>query len=200
MRAPHDFDESLKKYESWVKRLIEKIEEFMIKYNIRTIPYGTPRDIEIQKSGIDIIVKSESSGWEVKIRSSKYYEKGILLETTSVVEKNILGWLYTSNADVIAYCWLNESSTNLMPHGYFINLNKLRQTKWYETLTEIYYVNHTKSVRKTPDGKKYWTTEFVTPPIKDFPRHTLYRFNAILPSNYKQTIIPVGEGSDLSIV
>jgi len=41
----------------------------------------------------------------------------------------------------------------------------------------------------------YWRTEFICPPIEDFPKDTLYKFNAILPSNYKQTILPVGEGS-----
>ena len=42
----------------------------------------------------------------------------------------------------------------------------------------------------------YWNTKFIVPPINDFPKDTLYKFNAILPSNYKQTILPVGEGSE----
>jgi len=199
MRGSHNFDEKKKDVEPWVERLAEKIGEFMIKYNIRTIPYGTPKDIEIQRSGIDIIIKSKSSGWEAKIRSPKalkYYDKDILLETTSVKERNKPGWLYTSKADVIAYCWQNSSSTNLMEHGYFILLKELRQTLWFKRLKEIYHIQDTGSDRDTSEGKIYWRTEFVTPPIKDFPRGTLYRFNAILPSNYKQTIIPVGEGNE----
>lgn len=196
MKNPHNFNEKLKEVEPFVERLAEKIRDFMIKYNIRTIPYGIPEDIEIQRSGIDIVIKSESSGWEAKIRgpdSIVYYDKDILLETTSVKERGIPGWLYTSKADVLAYCWRNEFGTNLMPRGYFILLEKLRETSWFKKLTNEYYIKHTKSERETPKGKIYWRTEFVTPPIKDFPRGILYRFNAILPSNHKQTVFPVGK-------
>lgn len=200
MRAPHDFDEKLNEATLWEKRIAEKIETFMMRYNIKMISYDNLKDIERQRNGMDFIVKSESAGWEIKTRSPKYYLKGILLETTSVVERNKPGWLYTSRADIIAYCWLNESFTNLMPIGYFIMIKELRKTRWYETLTERYRILDTTSDRKIPNGKIYWTTEFVIPPIKEFPRETLYRFNAILPSNYKQMIIPVGEGSDSSII
>jgi len=198
MSPRRDFDKDVSEAAPWEKRIAEKIEEFMLKYNVRKIPYGTQREKEIQKSGIDVIVKSESSDWEIKTRDHKYYEKGILLETKSIVERNILGWLYTSQADVIAYCWLNESSTNLMPNGYFIMLKNLRQTLWFKTLTQRYHIRTAKSMRKTPEGERFWTTEFITPPIEDFPRGTLYRFNAILPSNYKQTILPVEREEDES--
>jgi len=195
MRPPHDFDEKLNEAISWEKRIAEKIRTFMMRYNINMISYDNLKDIERQRNGMDFIVKSEAAGWEIKTRSPKYYLKGILLETTSVVEKNKPGWLYTSKADVIAYVWLNESFTNLMPIGYFIMIKELRNTQWYKNLLGRYKIKDTDSERRTPEGIIYWKTEFITPPIKDFPRDTLYQFNAILPSNHKQTILPAGEGS-----
>ena len=196
MSPRRDFDKDVSEAAPWEKRIAEKLEEVILKYNVRKIPYGTPREKEIQKSGIDAIVTSESSNWEIKTRSHKYYEQGILLETKSIVERNIPGWLYTSKADVIAYCWLNESSTNLMPNGYFIMLKKLRKTLWFKTLTQRYPVKTAKSMRKIPEGERFWTTEFIIPQIHDFPPRTLHRFNAILPSNYKQTILPVEHKED----
>ena len=199
MSRPYDFDEKLNEAAPWEKRIAEKIQTFMTRYNVNMISYDNLKDIERQRNGMDIIVKSESAGWEIKTRSPEYYLKGILLETTSVVERNKPGWLYTSKADVITYVWLNESFTNLMPIGYFIMIKELRKTPWYDSLPGKYPILQPKggSKRKTSKGIIYWNTKFIVPPIEDFPTGTLYRFNALLPSNYKQTTIPVGEGSDI---
>lgn len=194
MRPPHNFDKKLNEAAPWEKRIAEKIRNFMMRYNVDMISYDNLKDIDRQRNGMDFIVKSEAAGWEIKTRAPKYYLKGILLETTSVVERNKPGWLYTCKADVIAYVWLNWSYTNLMPIGYFIKIKDLKKTQWYDELPGIYQIKDTESKWKTPEGMIYWTTEFITPPIKDFPKDTLYQFNAILPSNYKQTILPVSEG------
>jgi len=196
MNPTHNFDKKLNEAAPWEKRIAEKIRTFMMRYSVDMIPYDNLEDIGRQQNGMDIIVKSESAGWEIKIRAPKYYREGILLETTSVVEMNKPGWLYTCKADIIAYVWLNEAGTNLMPIGYFIMIKELRKTRWYDRLPGEYCVFHTNSKRKTPEGMIYWKTEFICPPIEDFPKDTLYEFNAILPSNYKQTILPVGEGSE----
>jgi len=195
MNPHHDFNKKLNEAAPWEKRVAEKIRTFMMRYNVYMISYDNLEDINRQQAGMDIIVSSEAAGWEIKTRAPKYYRKGILLETTSVVETNKPGWLYTSKADIIAYVWLNEAGTNLMPIGYFIMIKELRKTRWYDRLPGRYHVFHTDSERKTPEGMIYWRTEFICPPIEDFPKDTLYKFNAILPSNYKQTILPVGEGS-----
>jgi len=198
MSPSRDFDEDVSKATPWEKRIAEKIRTFMMRYNVKMISYDNLKDIERQRNGMDFIIKSESAGWEIKTRHPKYYLDGILLEIISVVEKNKPGWLYTSKADVITYVWLNWSFTNLMPIGYFIKIKDLRKTPWYDSLPGKYPILQPKggSKRKTSKGIIYWNTKFIVPPINDFPKNTLYRFNAILPPNYKQTILPVGEGSE----
>lgn len=187
MRSPHDFDDKLNEAALWEKRIAEKIEKMHLRtYHTRLIPYDNIEDRKIQRSGIDFTISSESAGWEIKTRSRKYYLDGILLETVSVVEKNIPGWLYTSKADIIAYVWLNESKSNLMQKGYFIMLKELRKTWWYNRLPGRYHVYDTPSERKTDEGTIYWDTKFITPPINDFPDGTLTPFNALLPSNHEQ--------------
>ncbi len=188
MSPPHDFDEKLNEAAPWEKRIAEKIEKMHLRtYHTRLIPYDNIKDRKIQRSGIDFTISSESAGWEIKTRSRKYYLDGILLETISVVEKNIPGWLYTSKADIIAYVWLNESKSNLMQKGYFIMLKELRKTWWYQRLLDRYRVQETDSERKTDEGMIYWVTKFITPPISDFPDGTLIPFNALLPSNLEQS-------------
>jgi len=199
MNPPRDFDKDVKDAAVWEKLLAEKIVSFMRNYIPRLISYDNPKDIELQRKGMDLIVSSDSAIYEIKTRAHKYYRQGILLEIMSVVQHNKLGWLYTSEADCIAYVWLNESGTNLEPIGYFLLLKELRKTKWYAELPGVYHVMHTSSFRKTPNGMSNWTTEFIVPEIDDFPRFpikTLFQFNAILPSNYKQMIFPVGEGRE----
>lgn len=179
MRKPHNFDEKVEKAKKWELRLTDSIVDFLIKQNIRRVNYDTPENIETQKKGIDYIVNSKRGDWEAKIRGTPhYYNQDILLETVSVRKYDIPGWAYTSEADAIAYCWLNKSKTNLMRRGYIILIKKLRETEWFKRIQDNYDIQNTKSERK---GEIWWT-EFVCPPISDFPKGTLYPFNPTLPS------------------
>ncbi len=185
MSPSHDFWGKLKEAQIWEKRIAEKIGKMYLKtYYMRLIPYDNLKDIQRQKDGYDFTIKSEEAKWEIKTRTfdDRFYNKDILLETTSNVEKNKLGWLYTSKADIIAYVWLNKSKSNLMPIGYFIMLKELRKTEWYHNLLRRYPILDAHS------NNYSWQTLFVTPPIEDFPNGTLFRFNALLPSNPKQSM------------
>jgi len=182
----HDFDKCLETINPWVELLKGNIEEFLIKHTLKTIPFDTLENIQYQKNGIDVIVKSEKGNWEAKIRDNKYYLKKILLETLSIVENNTLGWLHTCQADAIAYCWFNQSKTNLMPQGYIILIQKLRETEWYHKLPKLYRENTANSRR----GNQKWTTHFILVPAKDFPSGTLYPFKPTLKINsYQQTTL-----------
>jgi len=198
MSPPRDFIKDAKDAAPWEKRVSEKITYFLRNYMLRRLLYDTSEGKKLQKKGIDFIVESEKSKHEIKIRDNKWYLKGLLLETMSVVESNILGWLYTSEADAIGYVWKNKDETNCMPIGYLILLKELRKTQWYNKLPGSYHVFNPKpgSYRDTPNGRIYWTTKFIVPPIKDFPKGIVWKFNAILPSNVKQTFLPVGEGRE----
>lgn len=176
---PRDFDKDVEGAKKWEKRIAKRVKDFLLKRYIRNLGYETLEDIKYQKQGIDAIARAEKSTPEFKTRDydPRYYNKDILLETISVIERNISGWLYTSQADVIVYCWKNESESNLMPIGYFILLKELRKTAWYERLPGDYYVKTANSY----SGTQFWHTKFVCPPIADFPDGTLFRFNPLLP-------------------
>ncbi len=175
MSPSHSFRGKLAEAQIWEPRIARKIEKMYLKtYMTRLIPYDNLEDIQRQKDGYDFTIKSEEAKWEIKTRTfaEYYYDKDILLETASVVQKNIRGWLYTSKADIIAYTWLNKSKSNLMPKGYFIMLKELRKTDWYQRLPSPYPVQDTWT-----DDFKYQTL-FVCPPIHHFPDGTLFPFNA----------------------
>ena len=175
MSKSHNFIEKLVEAQIWEPRIAHKIEKMYLKtYMTRLISYDNLADIQRQKDGYDFTIKSEEAKWEIKTRTFHKisYNVDILLETTSVVEKNILGWLYTSKADIIAYVWLNESKSNLMPYGYFIMLKELRKTTWYDNLPGDYELKHTHT------NNYQYKTEFVCPKITHFPDGTLFPFNA----------------------
>ena len=162
MTKVHSFIEKLQEFQPWAERLGTVIGELLIRQRLRDIPYDTPENITLQRKGIDFIVTSSYGDWEAKVRGDPtYYNRDILLELVSVKESGKRGWAYTSQADAIVYCWLNESKTNFMRVGYIILIKELRKTDWFKQLAQNYIVRSTKSER---DGEK-WTTEFVTPSI-----------------------------------
>lgn len=174
MKPPHDFNGKLKEVEPWVEHLKNKIEDFLVHHNIRTISYeAEPKQ---QKRGFDLIVKCEEAGWEAKIRNNLYYKKNdILFETLSVKEKGIPGWMFTYEMDFLVYCWLNSVKTNLEHRAYIILWKKLKETEWFKELPDPhkYRLIETTSERK---GTK-WTTEFFLVPVNDFPKGTIFPFN-----------------------
>lgn len=188
----HSLEENIHKVEPFVELLKENIRHFLVKHQIRTVPYDTGENIKLQRNGIDLLVTSERGDWEAKIRSHRYYLDKILLETVSVKEKNIPGWVHTCQADAIAYCWFNPSETNLMRTGYIILVKELRETSLYKELTTRYPEHTTGSESDT--GERGWTSCFVLVPQVDFPKGTLYPFNPALElREYNQAALSNGK-------
>lgn len=50
---------------------------------------------------------------EIKTDTTTYAQKNFFLETMSVVEKNILGWMFTSKADFLFYYFSNRNEEYL---------------------------------------------------------------------------------------
>jgi len=198
---PRSFDKDVKDVIPWERKLAEVMKDFMFKWQFRHIGYEKPEEIELQKKGVDWQITSETGDWEGKFRS-KFWRKDlekrdILLELVSVVESDKLGWLYTSKADAICYCWLNRFKTGLMPVGYIILIKKLRETRWYrENFVEPlerwgigdfldhlnYRVDEASSVRR----RSTWTTKFVCPPVMGFPKGILIPFDPTVGGKFTQ--------------
>jgi hypothetical protein len=153
----------------WEKKLLEKIGRIIQVKSIQNIKFQT--NPEIQRKGIDGIINLSQPKIESKSRSYDYYKfSDILIETISVIENNKPGWFYTTQADIVAYVWENQSKTNLID-GYLIFITpELR--KWFE-LNKHHF--KTKVARSD-----CWSTENKAVPIKEFPKGTLQRFNPYL--------------------
>jgi len=179
-----DFIKDLKNGNKWEKKLAPILERFIFTYKAKIMNFSTIEGREKQRKGVDIELVSEEPDIEVKTRHNKYYKnKDILLETVSVIHQNILGWVYTSEADVIAYCWETENKTNLEPIGYLILLQKLRKTDWFKTIENRGVPTKVGSCK----NGLYWESYGRAIPINDFPPGVLYEFDPTLESTiYKQ--------------
>ena len=113
----------------------------------------------IQKNGIDFIFNITFSKLEIKTRNHFSYQyNDILLETISIIEKNMAGWLYTSKSDIIVYAWLNGESTEFID-GYFLFLDNTRK-----------YIKNKKYAEKIATTNKngtIWHTKNIVVPIKE---------------------------------
>lgn len=154
----------------WEEKLLAKIDHILLTTTIQRIDYT--QNPNTQREGIDGVISKKQSSIEIKTRKYFSYKyKDILLETKSVIEQNILGWFYTTNADIIAYVWENDSRTNLID-GYLIFISKeLRH--WFDENKHKFK----KQIAETESENGNWHTENYAVPINAFPKGTTYRFN-----------------------
>lgn len=168
----HEFGEKLQDVEYLTRKLSFKVPEIVKLYKNEYITFDTPKEKILQKSGIDGIIRGQDTSWDSKILFNLMdYNNRLLIETKSIIEKNTLGWVYTSQCDLILLCWA-ENTKIFMPIAYALPLKKFRKTELYKNL-EKYKRYKTKSSR---DGRR-WTTEFYMVPINKFPKGFLIQFN-----------------------
>ena len=168
----------------WEKKLAPIMENFIYSTKIKAMNYNNPIERSRQQQGIDGIGEIVELCWESKTRTfnEKYYNVDILLETVSVEHVGKPGWVYTSQADVVSYCWETDNRQNLMPVGYLILIKELRATKWFKTLLTY--------PEKRAHTEDKWSTLNRAIPILDFPPRTLYVFNPTMESTtYKQVTL-----------
>lgn len=123
--------------------------------------------IKKQKKGIDGQVLLD---YEVKsLRHDHKSETRILLETISVVKKNIPGWLFTNESDVIVLVYWDDEGKTQFYKGCFLFPKILR--KWFlKNRKKKYKIYKISSERKGYYG--YWDTKFILVPKDDLPKNS----------------------------
>jgi len=164
------WENSLKQGLKWERKLMEKVADLVISYEIKHFN----NDMNKQRQGIDGLISFKDASVEIKTRDfSAFKYKDILLETISIIERNKLGWFYTSKATAVLYVWLNQTKTNFID-GYIIWIQTPKLRKWFELNKHKFSKKIAKT--RTEDGN-YWHTENRAVPIKSFPKDTIKRFN-----------------------
>jgi len=143
--------------------------------------YGdSAEDTQKQRSGIDFSLNLKELAFDVKVRDFKYYYDNnanldIVLETVSVAEKGVPGWLYSSKSDVIFYAWANSDRTDLFdavilvldPIRIFISdYMKTQNSKTHRIRTRC-------SETYNRATQSHYHTEFLLVPIELFPSNAL---------------------------
>lgn len=184
----HNFIKYTEEADQWEKLtqpLIEKI--FLSK--LKHIDFKDKP--EIQKRGIDFI--SNELSIELKIRDYFSYKyKDILFETMSIREENKLGWVYTSQADCVLYCWKNKKGTDLID-GYVLLIQDENFKEWFNENKSKY---EEKVATTEKEGKK-WHTINIAIPIVDLLSHGfIIQFNPKLKSS-EYNILNIIENQNL---
>jgi len=151
----HDFALTLKDGEAIERRIAWEIMNLL---SLEALPRVTREE---QREGKDIDV---SMSFDVKIRDNKYYNKGLLFETKSVVEEGVLGWVFTSKSNGIIYGWWNIDKTALAPQAYILRTQPLKN--WLSKHAQHYLPKQTMTLK----GDRTYHTEFIIVPTIDVPR------------------------------
>lgn len=141
-----------------VLQWLEKDFEFKLKEDLRKKPEWWGADV-------DLLAAHEILGdvkIEVKIR--KRYYPDLAIETLSVRERLVLGWIYTCKADYLAYVYVENDK--LCKDRYVLHMKTLRE--WFDRNKQRF--TH-KEAPNPKVGKPEYHTEFYIIPINEIPKH-----------------------------
>jgi len=122
MSEAYDFDEQLEMGNLWESELSERLETVLTRTKIENIDYEEKP--EMQRNGIDSVIKTEQPNFDVKVQRNEHIETGNLpFEVWSVEEESEPGWFYDGESDLIVWAYANKAGNTLLPTGYFMLKN-----------------------------------------------------------------------------
>jgi hypothetical protein len=159
------FQGSLKLEDEAMPNVVEWIQQyfrFKLRRDVRKDPSFYDRDIDLIMEDLDRVMPSPLF-IEVKVRNQLYED--ILIETKKNVEQNKLGWIWTSEAQLLAYVFYVDG--NLLPRPrYLIHLSTLRE--WFHQNQSRYQC----MLAPNPPKNPVYHTEFYSVPPRDIPEKT----------------------------
>lgn len=180
MSEAFSFTEQLAFGKEWEERASHHLKSMLQSISYQNVSYENRP--ELQRAGIDTIFKKDEPAIDVKTQAYDKTKTGNLpLETMSVEEENVPGWLYTSEADLIVWVYPNKAGTNLHHIGYFMPHSDDLVAWFNERLNDF------RRVRVPNDTQKYgsYHTACRLVPVDDFPDRFLVEFDPRLPTEKK---------------
>ncbi|MBC7219065.1 MAG: hypothetical protein H5T49_02880 [Hadesarchaea archaeon] len=182
------FQDNLANSEWWQERLQPKLKQILLVKGLESVRWD--EHPELQKRGIDAVLKQEVVDVELKIRSYQFHKyKDILLEVETGIDPRTRtngrpGWFYTTKADLVIYVWKNEQESNLVD-GYFICMSESLRD-WFKKNERRFPEKNALSVNKKTG--QIWITRNKSVPIKEFPPGSIVRFNPRLTAEEQPTL------------
>ncbi len=147
----------------------QNVRPAMIGWIARTMNIGFDRWATLEEETEEHFDALMLNGVKVEIKSrrgGKVIYNDILIETKSCEERDTPGWIYTTQADYLAYAFVDEATHKILK-GYLIHFSKLKE--WWMKIGRY----HEYDIRKGTTGKLYHTVNRAVPE-KDFPLDLFY--------------------------
>lgn len=177
--SPNDWEACLDDGNDWERRIKPVLKEQILNISVEQISFQD--NPEKQLSGVDHAITREEPNVDVKVRDNDYYDSDdpdVLIETVSVIERGIEGWLYSDGLDILAYCWKNKAGTNLT--GGVLLLVNDAFVEWFEAHTADFQQITASSVSEEEE----WHTEAWIVEVDRIPDGFIYRgFDPTLPQD-----------------
>lgn len=148
-------DEAMPHVVEWIQQKFR----FKLIRDVHKDPAFYARDIDLIMEDLDRVMPSPLF-IEVKIRNQLYED--ILIETKKNVEQNKPGWIWTSEAQLLAYVFYVDGNLLSRPR-YLMHLPTLRE--WFRQNQSRYQA----MLAPNPPQNPVYHTEFYSIPLRDIP-------------------------------
>lgn len=177
MSESFEFSEQLAFGKEWESQAKDHLQELFTSISVSNIDYDNRP--ELQRAGVDVLFQQESTKIDVKTQRHKYLSTGNLpIEVASVIEDEVPGWFWESDADLVVWVYPNKAATNLHKTGYLMPLTKGLRDWFDDRASDFRFV----TVETTGQYGTYHTGCRLVPTDK-FPDEYLVEFDPRLPTD-----------------
>jgi len=165
----YDFEEQLAFGKKWERRVRPYLERHLTALLMENVSFED--DPETQRAGIDLAGGVVAPDVDVKTYSHKYITEDVLfIEVASVLERQVPGWFYDSQSDLMVVIGENKAGTGVYKRGWLVPLQTgIRE--WFNSAVDMHDWTF---VRVPNDGYHtggYWV------PVADVPDEFVFSFD-----------------------
>lgn len=170
----YDFQEQLNFGKKWEERVRPYLERYLNALIMENIAFED--EPETQRAGIDIRSELIDPDVDVKTYSHKYItEDTLFIEVLSVMEREVPGWFYDGEFDLMVVIGENKAGTAVYKRGWLV----LMQTgirDWFDEAVDSHDWDFARVPNTDYHTGGYWV------PVEDIPSEFVFSFDPRPPS------------------
>jgi len=166
---PYDFEEQLAFGKEWERRVRPYLERHLTALLMENVSFED--DPETQRAGIDLVGEVTAPDIDVKTYSYEHIiEDTLFIEVASVLERQVPGWFYDSQSDLMVVIGENKAGTEVYKRGWLVPLQTgIRE--WFDDAVDVHDWDFARVPNDGYHTGGYWV------PVADVPSEFVFPFD-----------------------